>query len=127
MHNGSCIATNTFFQAKELRFKENGLHCLLASSGNVVTNAQVMWLYPDGNHVNCSKKVNIKNDIGCSNAANNNGAILYTSRSVGNWPPEYSGVYTCCLPGNCSDSSINSIAVQIFGQSSLCYSASSLS
>ena len=115
MRNGVCIAKNTFFQAWELRFKENGLHCLLVSSENAVTSAQVKWLYPDGNPVNCSKTVDIRNDIGCSNTANNNGSILYTSRNVNNWPQEYTGVYTCCHQGNCSDGSSNSINVRIFG------------
>ena len=117
MHNGVCVAENTFFQAEELRFEENGLHCLLASGENAVTSAQVKWLYPDGSPVDCSKTVNSKNDIGCSNTTNNNGTILYTSRVVSNWPPEYEGVYTCCLPGNCSDGTSHSITVRIFGQS----------
>ena len=118
MHNGVCVADNTFFQAEALQFSENGLHCLLASSKNAGTSEQVKWLYPDGNPVNCSKKVISKNDIGCLNATNNNGTILYTSGTINNnWPPEYSGVYTCCLPGNCSDGSGKSITIRIFGQS----------
>ena len=119
MRKGKCIAKNTFFQAEEVRFEENGLHCLLASGENAVTSAQVKWLYPDGNLVNCSKKIGVLNEIGCSNAANNNGTILYTSRNVNNWPLEYSGVYTCCLPGKCFDGSTNSITIRIFGQSLL--------
>ena len=118
MHNGVCVAENTFFQAKELQFVENGLHCLLAGSKSAVTSVQVKWLYPDGSPVNCSKEVSSKNDIGCLNAANDNGTILYTSTAIdNNWPPRYNGVYTCCLQGNCSDGSGQSITVRIFGQS----------
>ena len=125
MHNGVCVAENSFLQARELRFQlngglqQNGLHCL---SDNVATSAQVKWLYPNGKPVDCSKNlINTQNYVGCSNAANNNGVILYTSNSVIDlpWPPEYSGVYTCCLPENWSDGSTNSITVQIFSQSSL--------
>ena len=117
MHKGVCVGENAFLQAMELRFDENGVHCLLASDENAVTGAQVKWLYPDGNPVDCSKKVEIRNDIGCSNVADSNGAILYTSRFVNHWPLEYSGVYKCCLLGKCSDGNPNSITVQIFGQS----------
>ena len=119
MHNGVCVPDSTFFQAEEIRFEANGLQCLLASSEIAVSSAQVKWLYPDGNLVDCSKIVAIQNDIGCSNAPNNNGAVLYTSTLVNDWPSLYNGVYTCCLPGNCFDGSTNSITVQIFGQSSL--------
>ena len=119
MHNGVCVAENSFLQARELQFEESGLHCLVASSGNALTGAQVKWLYPDGNHVNCSKEVNIWNDIGCSSATNNHSSILYTSRFVNGWPLQYNGVYTCYLPGNCCDGSGHSITVRIFGQSSV--------
>ena len=128
MHNGVCVAENAFLQARELRIQsngglqQNGLHCLLASSDNTnaVTSAQVMWLYPNGKPVHCSNTfLYNQNYIGCLNAANSNGAILYTSNSVNNWPSMYNGVYTCCLPGNCSDDSTNSITVWIFGQSAL--------
>ena len=85
MHNGVCVPDNTFFQAKEIRFEDNGLHCRQTSSDNVVTSAQVNWLYPDGNPVNCSKIADIQNDIGCSSETNNNGAILYTSNFVIDW------------------------------------------
>ena len=119
MHNGVCVPDNTFFQAEEIQFKENGLHCLLASSDNALTSAQVTWLYPNGNPVDCSKEVGTWNGIGCSSAANNNGTILYTSNFGTDWPQEYSGAYTCCLPGNCADGNNHSITVRIFGQSSL--------
>ena len=119
MHNGVCVAENTFLQAIELRVKGNGLHCLLASNDNVVTSAQVNWLYPGGNPLNCSEEVEAQNDIGCSNETNNNGSILYISRLIFGWPPEYSGLYTCCLPGNCSLGSRYRITVWIFSQSSL--------
>ena len=127
MHDGVCVAENSFLQARKLGLQpnggppQNGLHCLLASSDNtnVATSAQVKWLYPDGNHVDCSKEVGKRNDIGCSNAANNNGTILFTSNFINDWPQEYSGVYTCCLLGNCSNGNSNRITVRIFGQSSL--------
>ena len=119
MHNGVCVPDNTFFQSEEIRFEENGLHCLLASDENPGTSTQVNWLYPDGNLVDCSMIFGTSNGIGCSSATNNNGTILYTSNLVIAWPLEYSGVYTCCLPGNCYDGSTHSITVRIFGWSLL--------
>ena len=123
MRNGECIAENTFLQARELQVQsigglnQNGLYCLLASVGST----QVRWLYPNDNDVDCSKTlIKSQNYIGCSKAANSNGAILYTSNFDIDRPPEFSGVYTCCLQGNCFDGSSNSITVRIFGQSSLC-------
>ena len=119
MHIGECVAENTFFQARELSLVANGLQCLLANGDDVVTSAGAKWLYPDGNPVNCSKEVTNINRVGCSNTANNDGAILYTSKLARDLPPQHIGVYTCCLPGNCSDGSSNSITVRIFGQSLL--------
>ena len=119
MYKGSCVSENTFFQARELRTEDNGLQCLLADSANVVTAAQGKWLYPDGNPINCSKKVNPMHPIGCSNTAKNDGATLYAFRSVTTLPTEHNGVYTCCLPGNCCDGSSSAITVRIFSQLSL--------
>ena len=82
MHNGVCVPNNAFFRAEDLQFEENGLHCLLATSENPVTSAQVKWLYPDGTPVDCSKIIGIQNDIHCSSATNNNGSVLYISNSV---------------------------------------------
>ena len=123
MHNGECVAENTFFQARELRQVANGLQCLLANGDNIATSPKGKWLYPDGNPMNCSKIVNNNNRIGCTNTTNNDGVILYTFRIATTLPPEHVGVYTCCLPGNCSDgsSSSNSIMVRIFGQSLLIF------
>ena len=117
MRNGACVPDNTFYQVEELRLKKNGLKCFLASGDNVVTSAHVNWLYPDCNLVGCFQNIETSNEIVCSSATNNNGAILYISNSVidRTWPPEYSGLYTCCLPGNCSDGGSNSITVRIFG------------
>ena len=125
VHNEVCVAESTFLQVEDLQLQanggpqQNGLHCLFASDENAVTSAQVNWLYPNGNLVDCSNGIGQFNDISCSNIANNNGAILYASRFVNDWPIENSGVYTCCLLGNCSDGSSNRITVQIFGQSSV--------
>ena len=119
MHKGECLAENAFFQVSELGRADNGLQCLLANSENTVTSAQGKWLYPDGNPVNCSKEVSKSDPIGCSNTANNDGATLYAHLKATRLPDEHSGVYTCCLPGNCSDGSSNSITVRIFGQSLL--------
>ena len=57
MHKGECVAESSFFQVSELGNLENGLQCLLANGENTVTSAQGKWLYPDGNPVNCSKRV----------------------------------------------------------------------
>ena len=119
MHNGVCVAEDSFLQARELGvlsnsgLQQNGLHCFLASG---VTIAQVKWLYPNGNHVICSDSVDIQNDIGCVSPTINNGSILYTSNFGIDWPwlPEYNGLYTCCLLGNVLDGSSNSITVRIF-------------
>ena len=119
MHKEACVSENTFFQARELRGVDNALQCLLADGANVVTTAQGKWLYPDGNPVNCSKKVNGLNPIGCSSTTNNNGATLYAFKGVATLPTEHNGVYTCCLPGNCSDGSSSAITVRIFSQLSL--------
>ena len=125
LYNGVCVAENTFLQARKIARQSNGgpgllrngLYCFLAGSDNtnVFTNAQVKWLYPNGNHVDCSSQLaNTHAFIGCLNAGN--GAILYTSNFADDRPPEYSGVYTCCLLGNCFVGSSNSISVRIFGQ-----------
>ena len=116
MHKGACVSENTFFQAMQLRGEDQGLQCLLADGDNVVTTAQGKWLYPDGNPVNCSKKVNSMNRIGCSSTAKNDGATLYVFQTVTTLPAEHTGVYTCCLPGNCSDGSSSTTTVRIFGQ-----------
>lgn len=116
MHNGVCVAENTFFQARELRGMDNGLQCFLANSDNVVTTAQGKWLYPIGNPVNCSMEVNNLNSIGCSTTNKSDGVILYTFRQLGSLLGMYNGLYTCCLPDNCSDDSSSKIIVRIYGK-----------
>ena len=117
MHKGACVADNTFFQARELGGVDSGLQCLLAVGDNAVTTAQGKWLYPDGNPVNCSKKVNNINRIGCSGTVNNSGVSLYTYGRFPKLTEEDNGVYTCCLPGSCSDGSSSVITARIFSQS----------
>ena len=119
MHNGACISDNTFFQATELYGVDNELLCLLVNGEIAVTTAQGKWLYPDGYPVNCYETGNGNlAPFGCSMTNQSDGVALYKHTQLNYLPSEhiYSGVYTCCLPGNCSDGSSSQITVRIYGQ-----------
>ena len=115
MHNGECITDNTFFQASELKGMDSGLHCLLSNGAGTVNFTQGMWLDPSGNPVNCNKEVNDDDPIGCYTTTENDGVTLYLFDELNVLDGKYSGVYTCCLPGNCSDGISSHGRVWIFG------------
>ena len=116
MHNGVCVSENAFFQAMELYGVDNGLHCLLVNGENAVTSAQGRWQYPNGDPVNCDETGNTNSSpFGCSSTNQGDGVTLYKHNQLHSLSSEHSGVYTCCLPGNCSDGSSSQIIIRIYG------------
>ena len=95
----------------------NGLQCLLANKSNIVTTTQGTWLYPDGETVDCTLQSQTDtNPFGCSPTNESDGTILFTFSDIESGSDSFGGVYTCCLPGSCSDDNSNRITARIFGE-----------
>ena len=111
MYNGECYPNGSYFRDVFLNVPPTSaefnisdyqyLHCSLPNS----TLSTGEWITPGGVNEDCNS-----GDLRCNII--NSPATLSLYRAEGNTH----GLYTCCLPTNCSDPSSSMITVNVFGK-----------
>lgn len=110
MHRGDCYLNGSYFLLSDIYGKKNKLICSYPNSS--ITNGE--WLAPDGSLI-CNRR-NENDNFRCNVDSFNDGSSIRLWLRKIKLDDFLDGVYSCCLPSDCSDPSSSIITANIFSE-----------
>ena len=113
MYKGDCYLNGSYFRSTDIHYGENKLICSYPNSS--ITTGE--WLAPDGSLI-CNNQYRNDDLYRCNVDSFSKGSSisLWTIRRFLRMKIPLDGVYSCCLPSNCSDPSTSIITANIFSE-----------
>ena len=117
MHRGDCYLNGSYFRSSDIHGKQNKLICSYPNSS--ITTGE--WLAPDGSLIcNNQRRNNMgqnrNNRFRCDVDSFNDGSSISLWLRKIKLDDFLDGVYSCCLPSDCSDPSSSIITANIFSE-----------
>ena len=115
MYRGDCYLNGSYFRFSNIHNQKNKLICSYPNSS--ITTGE--WLAPDGSLI-CNRQ-NENDNFRCDVDSSNDGSSISLWLRKNKHNGFLDGIYSCCLPSNCSDPSTSIITANIFSEIFMLY------